>query len=266
MAKQLKRMSKQELQAPDKVEQTLWKAFEKVEKYKVPIFAGLGLMGVAAIAIGVFGGMSANTADTKAESLRLALDPFQAPIGEAPETPEAPMAPQQERFEDEAAALTAAETRLGAYISERSGDDSLAAAELALANVHLRRHDHKKAADALSGWLSKYGENPLKPAVLARLAETHASLGDLGKARQSWSALAEASKAGKLKALAHLSLGDLDNPLGNSSGDAAAARKHYEAAKTALGDFEGGGNPLLATLSDVKALTETLDDRIATLP
>lgn len=266
MAKKLKRMSKQELQAPDKVEQTLWKAFEKVEKYKVPIFAGLALMAVAAIGIGVFGGMSANKADDKAEALRLALDPLTALIGEAPETPEPQLAPQPERFADDAAALAAAEERLTKYIADRSGDDSVAAAELALANVHLRRNDYKKAADALTAWMSQHPENPLKPAALARLAEAQASLGETSKARDSWKALADGSKTGKLKALALLSLGDLDNPMGNASGDAAAARKAYEAAKAALGEPNVAGNPLLATLSDVKALAETLDDRLATLP
>ncbi len=259
-----KRMSKEELAAPDEIEVALTKVWDGLVKYKkllIGAFAGLIVLGVI---LWIANATTASARDGRADALRAAVAPIGAPIGEEdPAANELP-GPRPERFADRAAMLAAAEDRLSAYIAEYDGDDALEVVDLALANVKLDRGDHDGAVAMVDAWLGKHEGSPVRTAALDLKARALSAKGDVAAASTAWNALADAS-AGRLQAMAFKMVGDLANPLLTEGGDAAQAKAAYDKALAALGPAPADDDPAAAIVGK-PGLRGELDNRLALLP
>lgn len=254
MAKKLKRMSKQELRAPDKIEVTLKRGWKWVESNKKLVVA------LIVIAVGaVIGGMvtdkmaqSAN--DSDAAAVRKATQPLLMPIIED-ETDATELAKTSKLpvFTDEAAKNKAGLASITAFLKDHAGLQAAATFQFAQASLQIATGATDAGTKGLTEWVSKHPKSPIAGVALAQLADAQLAKGEEDAARKTASQLVDRSQ-GTGKVLALVRLGDLSNPLIVKKGDVAAARKHYEAAQALIKDKKE--HPL----SDALAL------RLAVLP
>ena len=209
----------------------------------------------------------ARYATTTKDALSAALDPFTAPLGEQPPVAPDDNSPQPETFEDQSAALKVASARLEAFKAEFGSSSAVAAADLALAGSQMRSGNSADAIAKLESWIAANANSPLKAGALMRLGEASLDVGNVDGARKAFEQLEAFATTDKLKAIALASLGDLDNPMVVKGGDAAAARKRYEAARALLGEEPTGATGIAAFLgSKAKQMRTELDDKLASLP
>ncbi|TNF37681.1 MAG: hypothetical protein EP329_02520 [Deltaproteobacteria bacterium] len=255
-----KRMSKEELNAPDEIEVALANFWDKLVKFKKPIIgAVVGLVAIA-IVLWVVGASSRSSAESRAEAMRTAVAPLRGSVGE-PDPSEATIpGPKPERFADEAAQVAEAKKRLAAYVGEYGSDDSMQLVSLADANLLLDSGDAAGAATAIEQWLAKYPESPAKVVGLELKARALTAKGERDAAIAAWQAVAAAA-TGELKADALRRAGDLQNPVLTEGGDAAKAKAAYDEALAALGDA-----PEDAGLLGPQGLRGDIKNRLDLLP
>ena len=229
-----KRMTKEELAAPDEIEVALSGFWEKLAKYKNYVFIGVGVLIAIGVVFAIIGMSSRASADERALAMRTAVGPLAAYVGEVNPQIAALPGPKPEQYADEAARSAEAKKRLEAYVAERSGDDARELLDLALAQQKLAAGDAAGAAEAAKAWLTTYPESAAKLAGLELAARALTAKGDKDAAVAAWKALAAAT-TGELKAQALRQVGDLHNPVLAGSGDAAQAKAAYDEALTALG-------------------------------
>lgn len=234
MAKR-KRMSKEELKAPDEIEVVLNRVWENLNKYKNHIFIGIGALVALGVVLWLVNASSKSGALDRADAIRTAVAPFFGEVGERnPSLAELP-GPKAELFEDEAARDKAALERLTAYAGEHESDDSRELVDLAIANLKVRTGDVAGAVTDVDGWLARYAESPVRAAALELKARALAAKGDRDAAAAAWQALATET-SGDLKVEALRRAGDLYHPaFGSDAPDAAKARAAYEEALAVLG-------------------------------
>ncbi len=243
--KKKKRMSKEELRAPDAFEKKAEAVWKKIEPHKRAIGVVIVLLAVAGVAWNIYGSSQRGAVEERAGVLNKALHPLTAAIWDpdvdGKEQPDGtkPTPPSGELFKTEADARKAAAERLGAYLSENA--DSPGANAVALGTAGLKVADDPKAAAAeLDAWIRTNGEHKTANLVRIVAGRAHAAAGDKESARGHFEAVSKEG-LGWMKATALNGIGDLDNPLMSAksgSGDAAAAKKSYEEAMTFLGDGE----------------------------
>ena len=229
-----KRMSKEELNAPDEIEVALSKVWAYLAKYKTPLLGAVGGLVAIALVLWIVGMTSRSGANGRAHDLRTALAPFRGEVGEPdPQLKDLP-GPKPEHFADEQARNAEAKKRLDAYLSEHGSDDAAELVALTDANLLLNSGDAAGAATAVDAWLAKYPESGARIAGLELEARALTVKGDRAAAIAAWQALAEGS-TGDLKADALRQVGDLENPVITEGGDAAKAKAAYDRALAALG-------------------------------
>jgi len=264
VAKKKKRMSKEELRAPDAFEKKAEEVWKKIEPHKGKIGALLFLLIAAGIGWTVYSKMTAGAAEEKAGSLASAMHPMTAAIWDpevdGKERPDGttPTKPSGETFKTEDDARKAALERMSTYLSENANAEGANAIALGVAGLKVK-DDPKAAAADLDAWIGKNGDNKAAPLVRLVAARAHAAAGDKEAARGHFDAVAKNTDSW-LKAAALTGLGDLDNPLMAKKGaksDAAAAKKNYEEAVKFVGD----GENIAAA-----GLKRELDTKIAALP
>jgi predicted negative regulator of RcsB-dependent stress response len=270
VAKTKKRMSKKELRAPDRFEESLDRAWKRVEPHGKTIAIALVLALVVAVGLAIVGWMRGEAKQEIANAQRVALAPMTVPIvtpEDAPAAdPEQPRpAPRGEIYASRKDALEAAQDRLAKFLSASGDADGVAAMKFAEAITKIPLGKAADAATALEAWLAANPDTPLTTSALDHLALAQVAAGQLDKARATYAKLAEQA-SGLGRAMALTALGDLSNPLIVTGGDPAAARTHYEAAKKALGPKPEAGADLIAMVIEQPYLYAELDTKLAALP
>jgi len=232
VAKKLKRMTKQELRAPDEVQVKLQGLWTWIESYWRHLAVSAGVLVVGGAVATVMDGNTQAEIYADADALGEAVAPLSAPVGDAPAgaTPD----PNEKRYETRGAALTAATTAIDAYVAARPNSKAQVALSALAPAVAAQAGDPKGAAEKLGAWVTANPESSLQASALHALAEARAASGDTAGALDAYRTLALQSE-GFLKALAFMAMGDLQNPLSAKGGDATKARTAYEEASKALG-------------------------------
>jgi len=260
VAKKQKRMTRQELREPDKVEQVLSKWWVRLEQYWKMLVAGcLGIL-VAGAATSVYKEQAKASSAEVANAVAEAVYPLTAPVGEA--DPNAPdYAKAFERFPDAAAARAAGDGRLSAFLSAHGQADIAGAVGILQASIS---DDPTAAMGTLEAAANDPKQTPFQPTALMALGRRQAAAGDVAKATQTYQALAEKT-SGATRALALMAIGDLSNPLVTSPGDAAKARESYMKAREALGPKPAVSvDDVFASFSEPYLYSE-LDNKLALL-
>lgn len=232
MAKKLKRMTKEELRAPDEVQVKLQGLWTWIESYWRHLAAFAGVLVVGGAAATVMDNNAQVEIHADADALGAALAPLSAPVGDAPAGVE--VDPDEKRYETRAAALEAANTAIASYMGSRPNSTAQVALSALAPAVASQAGDAKGAADKLSAWVTANPSSSLQASALHALAEARAASGDTTGAIEAYRNMALQSE-GALKALAFMAMGDLQNPLSVKGGDATKARTAYEEASKALG-------------------------------
>ncbi|MCA9516334.1 MAG: tetratricopeptide repeat protein [Myxococcales bacterium] len=259
MAKRKRRMSKEELEAPDQFEVALQKVWEGLVKYRKPIIGGIVALVVLGVVLWIVNATSKSSARTRSLALRDGAAALSAEVGPA-DSPEVQLpGPKPLRFEDESQRLAAVEKGLSGYVAEYGSDDSRELVDLTLADVKLAKGDAAGALADVEAWIGKHGDSAVMPVALELKARA-LSVTDKAKAVEAWNALAAAS-TGELKADALRQAGDLQNPVLVDGGDAAKAKAAYEAALAALGPAPEKVDPFGST-----GIRGDIDNRLKLLP
>lgn len=232
MAKKLKRMTKQELRAPDEVQVKLQGLWTWIENYWRHLAVSAAVLVVGGGVATVMDSNSQAAVYEDADALSDALAPLVAPVGDAPAG--ADVSEDEVRYETKAAALVAAHTAIDAYVASRPGSKASGALSALAPAVAAQAGDPEGAAQKLGAWVTANPESSLQASALHALAEARAASGDTAGALEAYRTLAVQSQ-GSLKALAFMAMGDLQNPLSAKGGDATKARSAYEEASKALG-------------------------------
>jgi len=227
VAKKQKRMTRQELREPDKVEQVLSGWWVHLEEYWKMLVAGcVGLL-IAGGASSLYTDQASSVNAEVADAFDAAVYPITAPTGEEPaDAPD--YAKVFERFADPAAARAAGVERIQTFLAAH--DDSEAAGALRVLHASMSAD----GAAALDGAANNPEIADLHATALMALGRQQAAGGDAAKAAETYQRLADSSE-GATRALAWMAMGDLVNPLVATPGDAAKAREHYTKAKESLG-------------------------------
>lgn len=259
MAKRKRRMSKEELAAPDQFELILVKVWDALVKFRVFIIGGVAALVVLGVVLWIVNATSAGSAKARSLALREGTAALSAEVGPA-ESPDlqAP-GPKPLRFDDEAQRLGAIEKGLSAYVAEYGSDDSRELVDLTLADVKMAKSDAAGALVDVEAWIAKYPKSAIMPVALELKARA-LSVTDPAKAIDAWNALAGAT-VGELKAEALRQAGDLQNPILHDGGDAAKAKAAYEAALAALGPAPEQTDPF-----GTVGLRGDIDNRLKLLP
>ena len=232
MAKKLKRMTKQELRAPDEVQVKLQGLWTWIENYWRHLAITASVLVVGGGVATVMDNNSQAEVYADSDALSQALAPLSAPIGEAP--PGVEVDPDEKRYDTRAAALEAANTAIDAYVTARPSSKAHVALSALAPAVAAQAGDPKGAAERLGSWVTANPQSSLQASALHALAEARAAAGDKAGAIEAYQNLALQSE-GSLKALAFMAMGDLQNPLSVKDGDVTKARTAYEEASKALG-------------------------------
>jgi len=229
-----KRMSKEELNAPDEIEVALSKFWNKLVKFKTPILGAVGALVAIAIVLWIVNSTAQSSAESRADAMRAAVAPLRGSVGEPDPSLATLPGPKPPQFATEEAQVAEAQKSLAAYMGEYGSDDSMQLVSLTDANLKLEAGDAAGAVSAVDQWIAKYPESPAMVVALELKARALTAKGDRAAAIDAWKALAAAS-TGELKADALRHAGDLDNPVFTDGGDAAKAKAAYDEALAALG-------------------------------
>lgn len=260
MAKKQKRMSRQELKQPDKVEQVLSGWWGRLEQYWKILAAGCVGILIAGAATSAYKEQANSQQADVANALEVALYPLTAPTGE--QDPSAPdYAKVFERFADPAAARGAGVERMAAFLSTHGESDMAAGTRILHASLLA---EDAAAITTLDAAVNDPSQAHFHATALMALGRRHAAAGDETKAVATYQRLADSSQ-GATRALAHMAMGDLSNPLVKAPGDAAKAREHYTKAQEALGTRPPvSPDDVFASFSEPYLYSE-LDNKLALL-
>jgi tetratricopeptide (TPR) repeat protein len=231
MAAKQKRMTKEELRAPDEVEVVLGTFWESLYNYRKALIGGV----IALLALGIvlwFVGRSNDSAKaTVGDALADALKPVGASTGEEPAWyATLDRVPKPPHYADEATRASAADVALAEYAQKHADHGSVELVELARAQLALRKGDHAAALTAADAWLQKYTSSPAVPLVHDLKARALLAAGRHDDALAAWQA-ASNLVGGALKAHFLTEIGDLQNPaIYPGRGDAAKAVASYKQA------------------------------------
>ncbi len=254
MAKKRKRMSKEELRSPDKIEVALTNAWKWVENHLRVVMALIVTAVAAIVVVFVLDRISSDHHADVSEQLRVAIKPLlMPPMEDAEERKKLMSQVKLPMYSDEQAKLKAGLASIDAYLQAHGSAEAAGIMRFAQGSLMIANGKTKAGAQALKDWVSKHGKSPVAQVAMGQLVDANLALGKPDEARSvAQQALAQATGVGK--ALPLVRLGDLSNPLMVSKGDAATARKHYEAAQK-----------ILEKQSD-HPLTRQLSLRLAVLP
>jgi hypothetical protein len=225
-------MTKEELRAPDEVQMKLQGLWTWIENYWRHLAISAAVLVVGGGVVTVMDDNSQVDVYADADALSEALAPLSAPVGDAPAGVAADA--DEVRYENRAAALTAANTAIDAYVSARPNSKASGALSALAPAVAAQAGDPKGAAQKLAEWVTANPNSSLQASALHALAEARAASDDIAGALEAYRTLA-AQSSGSLKALAFMAMGDLQNPLSAKDGDVTKARTAYEEASKALG-------------------------------
>ena len=272
MAKKKRRMSKEELRAPDAFEKQAEAAWKKIEPHRAKIGVALGVVLVAGIGWSIYSGIQAGEMEERSGELATALHPLTAAIWDpevdGKEQPDGttPTKPPGETFKTEADAHKAAVERIGKYLSEHSNAPGVNAAKLGAAGLKIG-DDAKAGAADLEGWISANSDNRTTSLVQLLAGRAQSAAGNTEAARGHFEAVVKSQETW-LKATALAALGDLDHPMmapKGSKGDAAASRKNYEEAVKYLGAEPPSSSPFPFP-SASGAFKREIESKLSTLP
>jgi len=260
VAKKQKRMTRQELKQPDKVEVVLSGWWVRLEQYWKILAAGCVGILIAGAATSMFKDQSNARQAGVDDAFEAALYPLTAPTGD--EDPSAPdYAKVFERFADPTAARAAGVDRIQAFLSAHPESDTAGATRILHASIQA---DDAAAIAALDSAANDPSQSRLQATALMALGRRHAAAGDAARAVETYQRLADSTK-GATRALALMAMGDLSNPLVSAPGDAAKARDHYTKAREALGARPPiAADDVFASFSEPYLYSE-LDNKLALL-
>ncbi|MFT7580078.1 MAG: hypothetical protein ACI9MR_001745 [Myxococcota bacterium] len=241
MAKKQRRMSKEELKAPDEIEVALVKFADGVAKHKKLLLIGLGALIAVGVGLSVLSAMSSSSEASAADEFATATAALSSDVGESarPALQKSLVA----NYPDAASQRAAAKGGLATYAADHAGDDVLELVDLATAQITLADGDADATIAAVDAWLGKHADSPSRVVALELKARATLTKGDKPAALAAYEALAK-DAIGPLKVEALVQVGDLNNPLINSGGDAAKAAGAYEQALAAMGPAPKSDNPL----------------------
>ncbi len=258
MAKKQKRMTRKELREPDAVEQVLSGWWVHLERYwKVVIAGTFGLL-IAGGATSVYNSQVVSQEGEVADAMAAALYPLNAPLGDPdPSAPE--YAKDFERFQDAEAAKAAGVERIQTFLTENADAALVPSIRVLKAAIS---SDPNAALTELEAGVAE--GHTMRATSLMNLGRVQIAAGKRDEAAATYAKIAESSN-GAIKALALMTLGDLQNPLVNDKGDAAKAREHYTKAKEALGPKpQADADDVFASFSEPYLYSE-LDNKLALL-
>jgi predicted negative regulator of RcsB-dependent stress response len=230
-----KRMSKEELRAPDQVELVLTKLWKSITRYKKWIIASLLIFIGGGVAYALHENAQKKELEGTAASLRAPLDPLVSPV--VTNSTDADIADLKTRlgtnvYTDRKKQLEEALKGADDFLSQRSNSKAASAIKLVKASVQAPLGNPKEGAEALGTWLSENNGSSLELLVLFQLGDAQLASGQLAEAQKTYEKIKTSSPDVSLaRAVALTRLGDLKNPMMSAKGDAAEALKQYEAAK-----------------------------------
>ena len=239
-----KRMSKEELRAPDQIELVLNKVWQGVTKYKKLIIASLILFIGGGVAYALHQKSQQEELDVTAAGLRGVFDPLVSPVV----SNDADVDDLKKRlgtnvYTDRKTQLEASSKGADDFLAQHPNSKAVAAVKLVQASVKAPLGQPKEGAEALGTWLSENAGSTLELVALFQLGDAQLASGQLAEAKETYQKINTSSPDISLaRALALTRLGDLQNPMMRPDGDVAAALKQYEAAKEIAG--ADGANPL----------------------
>jgi tetratricopeptide (TPR) repeat protein len=257
-------MSKKELQAPDQIQATLERTWDRVTRYRKPLIGVVVFLFVGAIVVGTLTKGTRDAREAEATAFYQAMRPLSAPLEDEPGFKREDLPPEIEVFANRNAALEEARKRLTEHLDKHPDAPSRGAAELALVTTKLQPAEAAAAAAQLEKWAAQNPSSPMLVAAYARLGEAWLLAGERAKAKEAFQKQAELGEGG-VKAMAHAALGDLQHPLIVPGGDEAQAKVHYQAALAALGAKPATDPNDIFGSRDLPYLYEQVELRLATL-
>jgi predicted negative regulator of RcsB-dependent stress response len=239
-----KRMSKEELRAPDQVELLLTRVWQGVTKYKKLIIVALLVFIGGGVAYALHQKAQQEELDVTAAGLRGVFDPLVSPVvSNADDVEDLKTRLGTNAYTDRKTQLEASSKGAADFLSQHPNSKARAAVKLVQASIKAPLGQPKEGAQALGTWLSENGGSSLELVVLFQMGDAQLASGQLAEAQETYEKIKTSSPDVSLaRALALTRLGDLKNPMMRSDGDAAAAREQYEAAKEIV--KADGANPL----------------------
>jgi len=234
VAKRKRRMSKEELQAPDQVEVALARVWDVLNRYKLLIIGGIAALILLGVVIWIVNATSKASSEERSLALKEGSAALWGHVGELPDFIAVQPGPRPPVFGDHRARLTAAQAGLEKYLEAYGSDRSVEAVDIARANVKLGLGDADGALALIDAWRAQRPRSPLLPTALEVRARALIAKGDRAAAAEALTEAAAAS-SGTLKAELLRRLGDLENPLMGAGGDPKKARAAYEEALAAVG-------------------------------
>ncbi len=239
-----KRMSKEELRAPDQVEAFLNKIWERITKHKKIIIAVIVVFVGGGIVWTLMERAENEKLEATATALRGVFDPLVSPIVEDQETgAQIKETLGTNAYTERKLQLEAAQKGADEFLSNNPEAKAVQAVQFVKASSYAAMGDPKKGSDELVAWVEANKGSVLEFTALMQLGDAQIASGQTQEARATYEKVVELSDGQSLaRAMAHTRLGDLSNPLMAKQGDSAAAVKSYEAAQEIIkGD---AANPL----------------------
>jgi len=233
-AKKQKRMSKEELAAPDEVEVVLSSFWESLYKYRMAVIGGVVGLLILGVVLWLSGRSSEASRASTGDALAEALTPVAATIGDEPEWfAQLNNVPRPPHYPSEAQRQAAAEVSLGQFLSSHGDHPSGALVALTHANLKLRQGDHDGAIAAADAWIASHAASPALPLAHDLRARALVAAGRRSDAVAAYDAAANLV-GGTLKAHFLTQLADLLNPAIHDGGDKDKALARYEQALALL--------------------------------
>jgi predicted negative regulator of RcsB-dependent stress response len=236
LAKKQKRMSKEELRKPDKIEESLKKGYAWLEKNSKLVITLMLLVVGGVTAKFVLDGQVDASNDEVAEKVRDAVNPLLMPVVEDTDRAIAlKLAHKLPVYATREEQLKAAHKSISAVLKNESGSALAGLLTYSRASLDVALGKSKEGSKVMANYLATNGNSALSPLVALQTADAQLQSGDFDGARKSLGQAVKAS-SGTQKAMALLRLGDLSNPLVVKKGDAGVARTFYEQATKIIAD------------------------------
>jgi predicted negative regulator of RcsB-dependent stress response len=244
--------TREELEAPDEIEERLVGLWEWVRKFRYVI---VGVLVGAFVLVAVASLWSTHSASAQQERAR-ALDLFNAPVLSKDEAATAGLPADQVTYETAQAKYAAISDKLAAVATEQEGTAAAELATLAGAAAQVMQGKGADAAGTLQSWLDANSGSPIAVAVAFDLANAYRAQGKAAEAEKALSAWLE-REDWWFVGYGALTLGDLYNP-GMGGSDASKAKGAYEKGLAAITED-------VAQLAPAQFVKSELERRIAQL-
>ena len=251
MARKIKRMSRKELRETDQVMSKLEGFYDKLRKYRMHLL--LGVVGLFVLLFVISGLLSWRV--SSAQGVVDAFDPaYRALTARVIPPQDLADIPGRKRdlgevFPTDADKARVATERVNAFLADNGGTALGNTAALGLAGIQVDQSDWEKAAQGMQAYLEAEPHSPVAPYVMETLGLLALQRGKSDEASTWFNKLVELGSP-YYQALGHSHLGDLANPRFGATGDAAAAKKAYETALSALKKDDGALPPTEQELHD----------------